>query len=147
MSVQTISSASDAAPGMSARSRDLLLNITSPLALLIVWELCARFGFIDTRFFPAPSKIMATMFEMLGTGELVAHTAISLQRLAYGTVLGSVPALTGTGAWRAPSSLRMLAGAGGVAAKRGGASFATSSFVRPVRTLAGCASGSHPATA
>src|SRR5204862_2201272 len=73
--------------------RDMLLNVTSPLALLLLWEICARFGFIDTRFFPAPSKIMATMFEMLGTGELVAHTAISLQRLAYGTLLGSVPAL------------------------------------------------------
>jgi ABC-type nitrate/sulfonate/bicarbonate transport system permease component len=67
--------------------------VTSPLALLLLWELCARFGFIDTRFFPAPSSIMKTMFEMLGTGELVTHTAISLQRLGYGTVLGSIPAL------------------------------------------------------
>jgi len=93
MSVQTISSQSDAAPRMSARSRDMLLNIASPLLLLSVWEVCARFGFIDTRFFPAPSSIITTMMGMLSSGELVTHTVVSLERLAYGTVLGSIPAL------------------------------------------------------
>ena len=93
MSVQTISSVTDAKPRMSSRSRDLLLNIASPLLLLLVWEICAHFGFIDTRFFPAPSSILSTMVEMLRTGEIVNHTAISMQRLAYGTIIGSIPAL------------------------------------------------------
>jgi ABC-type nitrate/sulfonate/bicarbonate transport system permease component len=93
MSVQTLSSAPQAAARMSARTRDRLLNIISPLALLIVWELCARFGFIDTRFFPAPSSVMSTLMDMLRSGELVTHTAVSMQRLAYGTVLGGLPAL------------------------------------------------------
>jgi NitT/TauT family transport system permease protein len=78
---------------MSARTRDRLLSIISPLALLTLWELCARFGFIDTRFFPAPSSVIATMVEMLGTGELVTHTAVSMQRLLYGAIIGGVPAL------------------------------------------------------
>ena len=47
MSVQTISTGSQGASKMSARTRDRLLNIISPLALLVLWELCARFGFID----------------------------------------------------------------------------------------------------
>ena len=93
MSAQTISSGPPAAARISARTRDRLLNVISPLGLLIVWELAAHVGFIDTRFFPAPSSVIATMIEMLRTGELVAHTAISLQRLAYGTVLGGIPAL------------------------------------------------------
>jgi NitT/TauT family transport system permease protein len=93
MSVQTITSASDAPARLSARSRDLLLNIASPLVLLSVWELCARFGFIDTRFFPAPSQIMKTMVEMLRTGELETHTVVSLERMFYGIVIGSIPAL------------------------------------------------------
>ena len=93
MSVQTISVAPRRTGGMSARTRDRLLNVISPLGLLLVWELCARFGFIDTRFFPAPSSVLSTLVEMLGTGELVADTAISLQRLAYGTVVGALPAL------------------------------------------------------
>jgi len=78
---------------MSEHTRDRLLNIISPLALLLVWELCAHFELIDIRLFPAPSSIIATMVHMLGTGELVTHTLISLQRLAYGTLIGSVPAL------------------------------------------------------
>ena len=93
MSVQTISTGPRSAGKMSARTRDRVLNVISPLALLILWELCARFGFIDTRFFPAPSSVIATMVEMLRSGELVTHTAVSLQRLAYGAVLGGVPAL------------------------------------------------------
>jgi NitT/TauT family transport system permease protein len=78
---------------MSARTRDRLLNVASPLGLLLLWELCARMGFIDTRFFPAPSSVLATMYEMLRTGELVTHTAVSMERLLYGTILGAVPAL------------------------------------------------------
>src|SRR5262249_2278599 len=93
MSVQTISTRSQATPKMSARTRDRLLNIISPLALLILWELCARLGFIDTRFFPAPSSVVSTMIEMLRTGELVTHTAVSMQRLFYGAILGGGPAL------------------------------------------------------
>jgi ABC-type nitrate/sulfonate/bicarbonate transport system permease component len=93
MSVHTISTGAGAKPRISARTRDRLLNVISPLALLIVWELCARFGVIDTRFFPAPSTVMATLIEMLRTGELVTHTAVSLQRLLFGAVLGGVPAL------------------------------------------------------
>ena len=65
MSVQSVATGSEASSKMSARTRDRLLNVISPLGLLIVWELCARFGVIDTRFFPAPSSVISTMIEML----------------------------------------------------------------------------------
>jgi ABC-type nitrate/sulfonate/bicarbonate transport system permease component len=93
MSVQSVSIGSRAGSRISARTRDRLLNVISPMALLTLWEVCARFGFIDTRFFPAPSSVVAAMIEMLRTGELVTHTSISMQRLAYGVVLGGAPAL------------------------------------------------------
>jgi NitT/TauT family transport system permease protein len=93
VNVQTIASGPRAAGRISARARDRLLNVISPLGLLLVWELCARFGAIDTRFFPAPSSVFSTLVEMLRSGELIAHTTISMQRLAYGTVLGALPAL------------------------------------------------------
>jgi NitT/TauT family transport system permease protein len=93
MSVQAIIAAPAAGSRMSARTRDRLLSIISPLALLVVWELCARFGFIDTRFFPAPSSILETMYEMLRTGELLRHIAISMQRLVLGALFGALPAL------------------------------------------------------
>lgn len=93
MTVQTIASAPANAGRISARSRDRLLNVISPLALLVVWEACARLGLIDTRFFPAPSSVMSALLDMLRSGELFTHTAVSLERLAYGTVVGAVPAL------------------------------------------------------
>ena len=73
MSVQSVATGSEATSKMSARTRDRLLSVISPLALLALWEFCARFGFIDTRFFPAPSSVVSTMVEMLRSGELVTH--------------------------------------------------------------------------
>jgi ABC-type nitrate/sulfonate/bicarbonate transport system permease component len=93
MSVQTVTTSAPSATAMSARTRDRLLSVISPLALLLVWEICARFGFIDTRFFPAPSSVLSALIDMLRTGELVTHTAVSMERLAYGTLLGGLPAL------------------------------------------------------
>jgi NitT/TauT family transport system permease protein len=85
MSVQTISTSSQAGAKMkmSARTRDRLLNVIAPLALLTLWELCARFEVIDTRFFPAPTSVLSTAVEMLQSGELVTHTAVSMQRLDH----------------------------------------------------------------
>jgi ABC-type nitrate/sulfonate/bicarbonate transport system permease component len=78
---------------MSLRMRDRILGIASPLALFVVWELAARFGLIDTRFFPAPSSIFAQLVDMLKSGELVSHTLVSLNRLFWGTLIGGIPAL------------------------------------------------------
>ena len=78
---------------MSLRGRDRILSVASPLGLLILWELAARFGFIDTRFFPAPSSILTLLVQMLQSGELLTHTYASLRRLFWGTLIGGVPAL------------------------------------------------------
>ena len=78
---------------LSLRDRDRILSIVSPIGLLLVWEIAARAGFIDTRFFPAPSSVLALLIEMLKSGELLTHTGMSLQRLAWGAVIGGVPAL------------------------------------------------------
>ncbi len=86
-----------AAPGrswkLSLRARDRLISIASPAGLLILWAVAARFGFIDTRFFPAPSSVIALLFDMVRSGELVTHTLVSLKRLFWGAVIGGVPAL------------------------------------------------------
>ena len=76
---------------LSMRTRERILGIASPIVLLVVWELAARLHFIDTRFFPAPSSVIAVMIEMLRSGELVTNTLVSLRRLALGTLIGGVP--------------------------------------------------------
>jgi NitT/TauT family transport system permease protein len=78
---------------LSMRSRDRILSIASPIALLLLWELAARFELIDTRFFPAPSSILAELAIMARSGELWTHTRASMERLFWGTLIGGVPAL------------------------------------------------------
>jgi NitT/TauT family transport system permease protein len=94
MTIQTVAAAEPQRSWtMSMRTRERILAVASPLALLLVWEFAARFGFIDVRFFPAPSSVIKVMIEMLRSGELINHTAVSLRRLALGTLIGGVPAL------------------------------------------------------
>jgi NitT/TauT family transport system permease protein len=78
---------------LTMRMRERILGIASPVALLLVWELAAEAHLIDTRFFPAPSSVIAVMFDMLRSGELVTNTLVSLRRLALGTLIGGAPAL------------------------------------------------------
>src|SRR5258706_14396501 len=76
-----------------AKRRDRLISVASPLGLVLAWEAAARLGFIDTRFFPAPSSIALALVATVRSGELASHALISLQRLFIGFFLGGVPAL------------------------------------------------------
>src|SRR5712671_4015226 len=78
---------------LGARRRERLLSIASPVGLLLTWELAAQFGFIDVRFFPAPSAIIVVLIRMLASGELIEHILISLQRISLGFLLGGIPAI------------------------------------------------------
>jgi NitT/TauT family transport system permease protein len=80
-------------PTLSLRSRDRLLGIASPIGLFLLWELASRAGMIDTRFFPAPSAVFSVLVDTLRSGELLTHTAVSLRRLMWGTLIGGLPAL------------------------------------------------------
>jgi NitT/TauT family transport system permease protein len=93
MTTETIAGRPEQSFTISMRTRERILGIASPILLLAIWEAAARLNFIDTRFFPAPSSIIAAMIEMLRSGELVTNTLVSLRRLAIGTVIGGVPAL------------------------------------------------------
>jgi ABC-type nitrate/sulfonate/bicarbonate transport system permease component len=78
---------------MNDKTRDRLLGLASPVALLLLWEISARAGVIDVRFFPAPSSIVRQAGELAGSGELWGHVSASLQRLLWGSLLGGIPAL------------------------------------------------------
>ena len=77
----------------SRESVERAMNIVSPVFLLLIWELCARAGFIDVRFFPAPSKVFQVMYNMIQNGQLEKHVWASLQRLWWGILFGGIPAL------------------------------------------------------
>ena len=78
---------------LNRRSRERIISFLSPVALLLLWEVLARVGILDTRFFPAPSQILSTLLTMMKSGELQDDTLISMTRLAVGFLVGGIPAL------------------------------------------------------
>lgn len=78
---------------VSAYFGDRTMMIVSPLALLLIWELAARIGVIDTRYFPAPSAIFGSLVDLAKTGELWTNGGASLRRLFLGFLVGGIPAL------------------------------------------------------
>lgn len=78
---------------ISRTAVDRIMSIVSPLALLLIWEIAARLGWIDVRFFPAPSKIFATMMQLIENGQLWTHLKASMYRLFWGFIFGGAPAL------------------------------------------------------
>jgi ABC-type nitrate/sulfonate/bicarbonate transport system permease component len=71
----------------------LLLSALSPVVLLGIWEIAARLGGINTKFFPAPSSIFQSAGTLIQNGELWSNVSISLVRIAIGFTIGAVPAI------------------------------------------------------
>jgi len=65
----------------------------SPIAILLLWELSARQGWINPAFFPAPSTIFATGIAQAQTAQFWSDIGISLQRMGVGLLMGGVPGI------------------------------------------------------
>jgi len=78
---------------MSDKTIERLLYLVSPIGLLVLWQLLLMAGFGDRRFIPAPSDIAVRFVQMIASGELALHTAVTLWRIAAGYVIGAVPAV------------------------------------------------------
>ena len=76
-----------------SRSTEHSLAIASPLLLLAAWQLGATAGWIDARFFPAPTAIFAAAWSMAASGELWHHVATSSGRIVVGFLMGAVPGI------------------------------------------------------
>ena len=72
----------------------VVLGIACPVFLLALWELAATQGLVDRRFFPPPTKILASAWSLLSASDsraqLLADTATTLRRLGIGYGIGSV---------------------------------------------------------
>ena len=66
-----------------------LVTVTSPIALLLVWELVAILQLVDVRFFPRPSLVTTQLISMAATGELWQHLSVTLLRILVGFVIGA----------------------------------------------------------
>ncbi len=67
------------------------VSIITPVLLLLLWELVADIHAIDTRFFPAPSKIFHALISLSSSGELWTDIGVSLVRIFLGFLWGAVP--------------------------------------------------------
>lgn len=68
-----------------------LLTIVSPVFLLVLWEVLSRTGILDIRFFPPPSRIVQTFYEMIMSGMMAKHVGVSLYRIFIGFLAGVIP--------------------------------------------------------
>jgi NitT/TauT family transport system permease protein len=78
---------------MSGKARERLLYLISPIGLLALWQVLLMLGFGDRRFIPAPSDIAVRFWQMIASGELGVHVAITLYRVFAGFLLGCIPGI------------------------------------------------------
>lgn len=57
------------------------------------WEAASRAGLVSPLYFPAPSRIAATLAALAADGTLAGHLAVTLGRVGVGFLLGALPAL------------------------------------------------------
>ncbi len=69
--------------------RRVLLHVVSPVIVLLIWEILARTGVLDVRFFPPPSAIFGHLWEATGQPELWGDLRKSLSRVLVGYSLGT----------------------------------------------------------
>lgn len=73
------------------RKQQQWLTIGSPLLILALWEFLSRTSLIDPRFFPPPTSILRTFWELAASGVLFTHVGVSLTRILLGFLLGTIP--------------------------------------------------------
>ena len=81
-----------------------LLPFIVPAVVLLAWEAAVRASLLDRLFFPPPSALWATFYEMARQGELERRVAITLLHAAKGFLFGALPGvacgvLMGASAW------------------------------------------------
>ena len=69
------------------------VTILSPILVLVLWEVTVRLGMLDFRFFPTPTTVVGVLYELIKSGEIFEHLAISLQRITIGFFLGAIPGI------------------------------------------------------
>lgn len=79
--------------GTLSRGAEIATGILASLALIGVWELCSRLGWINTTFLPAPSTTLETLWSMVLHKNLLMHAGISTLRVWLAFILSAVMAV------------------------------------------------------
>ena len=66
-----------------------LLGLILPLGAAVLYEAAFRAGLVEARLLPAPSRILATLFDLAKTGELWTHVLATVLRVLAGFLIGA----------------------------------------------------------
>lgn len=72
---------------------NLGLSLVLPVLLLIFWEVVTRYQFVEGHLLPAPSVIVETIASWAVDGSLWQHGGITLYRIFWGFIWGSLAAV------------------------------------------------------
>jgi NitT/TauT family transport system permease protein len=76
-----------------SRRTSFAISFTASIALVLLWEMVVRLGWVRTTFFPAPSTILAAMWTMFIQGHLTLNIGISILRVFVAFLLSVVMAV------------------------------------------------------
>lgn len=68
----------------------LLIQIALLIGILVLWEVLANYGIIETFLFSKPSDIYKLFIKYISNGELMKHVGISVYETVLGLVIGTV---------------------------------------------------------
>jgi sulfonate transport system permease protein len=90
-------------PRWTKHLRSAAVGLAFPAALLLLWTLSARDGWLPEQILPDPRVVLDTLEDYAASGELLDDTRISLVRVAEGFLLGGIAGLlagAALGLWR-----------------------------------------------
>ncbi|WP_200305155.1 ABC transporter permease subunit [Paracraurococcus ruber] len=62
-------------------------RFVAPVVLVLLWQLAAQAGLVSTRLLASPAAIATAAWQLIASGELAYHLAVSLRRVAIGLAI------------------------------------------------------------
>jgi len=72
----------------SRRTLDLVLRLSVPVLIVVVWSYASASGAISEKVFPAPLSVVDAFVELVRDGTLWDNLAVSLRRVGVGFAIG-----------------------------------------------------------
>lgn len=82
--------ASSASRRFAVSGSTLLLGFVLPVGAALAYEAAFRFGLVQARLLPPPSKVGSTLWDLARTGELSTHVIATMTRVLLGFGLGAL---------------------------------------------------------
>lgn len=78
---------------VGAHAGQVLLGLSFPLILFIIWQASSLYGWLPDQILPAPSLVWQTLQDRISDGSLWDDTSISLLRVLRGFTIGAAAGL------------------------------------------------------